>query len=129
MEWNELVLLSATATTKEQSSKAMIAPVYSLALTAHAYLRDWKAFHVKESMEVLTSLGGPIMKIIILGLLYRQIFSYIPGVIRSMQLAHLGWTFEPWQRFKVTDVKVGLIWNVHIICGGTGRLRVSKFPQ
>ena len=129
MEWNELMLLSATATTKEQSCEAIIAPVYSLMLTAHAYLWDWKTPHVKESMKVLTSLRGLIVKIIILGLSYRQIFSYIPGVIRSMWLAHLGWTSEPWQRFKVTDVKVGLIWNLCIIGGGTGRLRVSKFPQ
>ena len=84
MEWNELMLLSATATTKEQSSEVIISPVYSLALTAHAYLWDWKTFHVKESMEVLTSFGHPIMKIIVLGLSYRQIFSYIPGAIRSM---------------------------------------------
>ena len=68
MEWNKLMLLSATVTTKEQSSEAIIAPVYSLMLTAHAYLWDWKTFHIKESMEVLTSLRGPITKIIILGL-------------------------------------------------------------
>ena len=128
MEWNELMLLSATATTKERSSEAIIAPVYSLMLTAHAYLWDWKTFHVKGSMEVLISLGCLIVKIIVLGLSYRRIFSYIPGVIGSMRLAHLGWTSEPWQRFKVTDVKVRLIWNVCIIGGGTGRLRVSKFP-
>ena len=121
------MLLSATATTKERSSEAIIAPVYSLALTAHAYLWDWKTFHVKESMEVLTSLGGPIAKIIILGLLYRWIFSYILGVIGSMRLAHLGWTSEPWQRFKVTDVKVRLIWNVCIIGGGTAGSESASF--